>query len=271
MPEATINGVRIYHELHGSTGEPIVFVHGYTGDITDWRPQVAEFSPTHRVLVLDHRGHGRSEAPKDRDSYTIEAMAGDVEALVAHVGFDRYHLVGHSMGGAVSQEIALRSPGRLMSLTIEDSGDTFSLGRSETVTAWIKKRMELAETQGMAVASQVVSSIPPPPHSTPERQRETAERLAAMSVDGFIGAWQALNRWKGTRDRLPDIRTPTLVIYGELDAGLVAAAKRLAHGIESAELVVIPEAGHSPQYERPELFNQALRRHLERNVGAGAK
>ena len=271
MPDATVNGVRIYHELHGASGEPIVFVHGYTGDITDWRAQIAEFSPTHRVLVLDHRGHGRSEAPKDRDSYTIEAMAGDVEALAAHVGFDHYHLVGHSMGGAVAQEIALRSPGRLISLTIEDSGDSFTLSRNEAVANWLRKRMELADTEGMAAVSKMASSYPPPPHARPERQQETTERLARMSVDGFIGAWNALDRWPGTRDRLHDIHTPTLVIYGELDAGLVAAAKRLAEGIDGAELVVIPEAGHSPQEERPELFNQALRRHIERNAASGAK
>ena len=64
---------------------------------------------------------------------------------------------------------------------------------------------------------------------------------------------------------------PTLVIYGELDAGLIDAARFLAAAIPAATLEMISEAGHSPQFERPELFNAALRRHLERNAGGAAK
>jgi pimeloyl-ACP methyl ester carboxylesterase len=60
------------------------------------------------VLVMDHRGHGCSGAPGGREFYAIESMADDVEALAGCVGFDRYHLVGHSVGGMVAQEIALR-------------------------------------------------------------------------------------------------------------------------------------------------------------------
>ena len=122
MPVEHINGISLYYELHGD-GAPLLLVHGYTGDITDWRFQVAEFSRTHRVLVFDHRGHGRSDAPADRASYTIEQMADDVEAMADRVGFARFHLLGHSMGGAVVQEVALRSPERLLSLTLHDSGN----------------------------------------------------------------------------------------------------------------------------------------------------
>src|SRR4051812_37711570 len=109
MPRVNINGFLMYYELRGLAGEPVVLVHGYGGDVGDFVDQATEFSNTHRVLVMDHRGHGESEGPNDVASYTIKQMADDVEALVAHVGFDRYHLVGHSMGGGVAQEIALRS------------------------------------------------------------------------------------------------------------------------------------------------------------------
>ena len=68
MPIERINGLNLHYELHGGDGEPLVFVHGYTGDVTDWRFQLPEFSRTHRVLVVDNRGHGRSEAPTNRDA-----------------------------------------------------------------------------------------------------------------------------------------------------------------------------------------------------------
>jgi pimeloyl-ACP methyl ester carboxylesterase len=66
---STADGTRLYYERHGDRGEPLVLVHGATGDVTDWRFQIAEFAPTHRVLVMDHRGHGRSDAPSDRAAY----------------------------------------------------------------------------------------------------------------------------------------------------------------------------------------------------------
>jgi len=87
-----------------------------------------------------------------------------------------------------------------------------------------------------------------------------------MSVDGFAGAWDALCNWCGSISRGDRITARTLVIYGELDGVLVPASKSLAEMLPNAELVAIPEAGHSPQFERPALFNAALRRHFARRT-----
>lgn len=273
MPHARINGIDIYFERHGEAGEPLVFVHGYTGDITDWRHQIEPFSKDYQLLIFDDRGHGKSEAPRDRTSYSIEQMADDSEALMAEVGFERYHLLGHSMGGAIAQEIALRSPGRLLSLTLEDTAPLFDLSGNEMLRKMSAARNQIAETQGMGALSQWKSPFPIPPHMSAERQAEVAERLGRMSVDAFIGAQAGLNSWTGAIDRLPSIVAPTLVIVGDLDfAPLIHASKKMAKAIPNAALEVIPETGHSPQYERPELFNAALRRHLERTTaGTSAK
>jgi pimeloyl-ACP methyl ester carboxylesterase len=93
-----------------------------------------------------------------------------------------------------------------------------------------------------------------------ERTEEMRTRMSKMSVDSFIGAWQGLTDWQGTHgERSAGIRTPTLVIYGELDTGfLVDGAKDLGKNIPNARLVNIPEAAHQSQWERPELFNAAL-------------
>ena len=265
MPFAAINDLNLYYELHGDSGEPLVLVHGYTGDITDWRHQIPEFSRTHRVLVLDERGHGQSDAPPDRSAYSIPQMSQDVEALVDRVGFDRYHLLGHSMGGAVVQEIALRSPRKLLSLTLHDTSYLFgNLNADPLVAAWRDRRFHLAETQGMTAVADEEPPMPPPPHMPPERLAETDERLSRMSVDAFIGSWSGLAEWEGTEDRAHKIRTPTLVIYGDVDAPLlIEGSVRLTQLIPGSVVEVIPETGHSPQWERPALFNAALRRFLE--------
>lgn len=271
MPTQRIHDVDLYYEEHGVAGEPLVLVHGYTGDITDWRLQLPDFSRSHRLLIMDHRGHGRSSAPPDRSSYSIEQMSRDVEALVAHVGFERYHLLGHSMGGSITQEIALRSPGRLMSLTLQDTSPTFRL-RGEIVQKYNEMRCALADAKGMAAVAELPSPTPAPPHSSPERQAEMKARLANMAADAFVGAFRGLQEWPGTEDRAKDIPAPTLVICGDLDASaLIKSARWFAKTIPGAALEMIPEAAHSPQYERPDQFNAALRRHLERNMGAGSK
>lgn len=268
MPFATVRGVNLYYELHGESGEPLVLVHGYTGDITDWRHQIPEFSRTHRVLIMDERGHGRSEALADRSVYTIPEMSQDVEALAEEVGFDRFHLLGHSMGGGVVQEIALRSPQKLLSLTLHDTSCRFKMSADPEIAAWWDRRLHLAETQGMAAVAEEEPPFPPPPHMPVERLEETKERLSRISVDAFIGAWDGLNAWEGTEERAQEIKTPTLIIYGDLDAPLlIEGSARLAQLIPGAVVEVIPETAHSPQWERPALFNAALRRFLEQHTG----
>jgi pimeloyl-ACP methyl ester carboxylesterase len=265
MPAATINGVRLYYERHGESGEPLVFVHGYTGDISDWRLQIAEFASDYRVLAMDLRGHGQSEAPVDRQLYTVELMTRDVEELIDLAAFDRFHLVGHSMGGAVAQEIALRWPERLLSLTLEDTAVKFNVPSDDPAFQVRAQRIQTALKGGMAAAA-ALDSGDAPPHMPPERIEETNARLARMSLDAFVGAVQGLLGWEGSETRVSQIMTPTLIIYGELDApALAGSSRRMAKLIPNATLVPVPEASHSPQWERPEIFNATLRRHLETN------
>ena len=216
MPTRTINGVDLYYELDGDSGEPLVLVHGYTGDISDWRHQQREFSRTHRVFALDNRGHGRSSAPTDRSVYTVANMADDAEALIDSLGFERYHLVGHSMGGAIAQEIALRSQPRLLSLTLHATSHSFdldsALDKDPRVKPYLEYRRKLAETEGMRAVVNMPKFTDPPPHQDPERAAEKDERLAGMSPDAFLGAWEGLVAWEGTADRVADIQTPTLVL-----------------------------------------------------------
>lgn len=267
MPHTTINGCSMHYQLHGpEAGEPLVLVHGYTGDVGDWFDQIDEFSRTHRVLVMDHRGHGDSEGPDDIASYTMTQMADDIEAIVSHAGFDRYHLVGHSMGGAVAQEIALRSSAKLMSLTLFGTSSDFKLGKVPALVAWMEARNKLALEQGMAAVAAMPQTLPDPPHMPAGRREYEKARTLRMSVHGLAGGWHALTTWQGSTARIKNIKTPTLLMAGVLEP----AAKSLPfmHAqIAGSTMLIVPEAGHCPQFERPEIFNAALRAHIERNAG----
>jgi pimeloyl-ACP methyl ester carboxylesterase len=269
MPFAAINGLNLNYELHGESGDPLVLVHGYTGDITDWRHQVPAFSPSFRVLIADNRGHGRSDAPGDRSAYTVEQMTADLKALVDELGFERFHLLGHSMGGAIAQEFAIANSERLISLTLHDTTNSFAVvGTNSALAVWRDYRFGVAERDGMRAVSQLTSPFPPPPHMPLDRLEEVKERLAVMSVDAFIGAWDGLVSWQGAETRAAAITAPTLIIYGDIDTQfMIDGSRSLAAVIAGAELAVIPESGHHPQFERPELFNAALGAFLNRVSG----
>ena len=237
MPFAAPHGVRLHYARHGDAGEPIVFVHGFTGNSTDWAHQVEAFAGDHRLLLLDNRGHGASDAPADRDAYSIDDMVADTLGIIDIVGFDRFHLVGHSMGGVIAQEIALGQPGRLLSLTLEDTSH------------WFGDHEEPGGTR---------------PHIPPEEMRIGAERVAKMSRDALAGAWKGLLGWPGTTERARAIALPTLVVYGTRDASrILDGSRKLEALIPGARLVGIEGAGHSPQREQPRVFNDALRRFIE--------
>ena len=266
MPHTTINGFSMHYQLHGpEAGEPLVLVHGYTGDVGDFFDQIDEFSKTHRVLVMDHRGHGDSEGPDDHAGYTILQMADDVEAIAGHAGFDRYHLVGHSMGGAVAQEIALRSGAQLLSLTLFGTSSDFKVGSMPAVVMWMEARNKMALEQGMAAVAAMPQMLPDPPHMPAGRRDYEKARTLRMSPHGLAGGWNACATWAGTADRIKGVATPTLIMAGALEP----AAKTLPlmhEQIAGSTMVIVPEAGHCPQFERPEIFNEALRAHLARNA-----
>src|SRR4030043_482210 len=96
--------------------------------------------------------------------YELHGESGGPLALAEEVGFERFHLLGHSMGGGVVQEIALRSPQKLLSLTLHDTSCRFRMSADPEIAAWWERRLHLAETQGMAAVAEEEPPFPPPPH-----------------------------------------------------------------------------------------------------------
>jgi pimeloyl-ACP methyl ester carboxylesterase len=234
-----INGLAIHFEHHGNAGTPIVFVHGYLGAKEDWKDQVRAFERDHRVLIFDNRGHGASEAPPDEAAYKVEHLAADTEALIDGIGWLDFHLVGHSIGGAVAQEIALRHGSRVRSLILCDTTDWFG---------------DHDQPGGSA------------PYLPPTLAESTARRVEGMSNAALRGTWLGLLRWQGTRNRAQAIGCPTLIVHGARDASrIVEGSERLHALIPNAHIVVIRGAGHSPHRECPREFNAAVKTFLDTN------
>ncbi|WP_408002893.1 alpha/beta hydrolase [Pseudomonas meliae] len=130
----------LHYEEYG-LGEPVLLLHGLGSSCQDWEYQIPALASQYRVIVMDMRGHGRSDKPYGR--YSIQAMSNDVEALIEHLRLGPVHLIGLSMGGMIGFQLAVDQPHLLKSLRIVNSapqvkvrsaGDLWQLARRWTLS-----------------------------------------------------------------------------------------------------------------------------------------
>ncbi len=258
----------------GAGGRPVMLVHGFTAE----KGEVAEIIPRlaargwHSVAP-DLRGHGHSDHPTDAAAYSFEILAEDVLGLADRLGWDRFALVGHSMGGAVAQLVALTHPERLTGLVL---ASTFHGPVPGITMELVQLGRWVVETSGMSgLADALAARRADSEASTAafERMQEArpgyAEQSRARLLATSPDMWMALApRFVDQPDRLDQLAkvtgVPTAVIVGDLDSTMLDDCRRLAATIPGAELIVIPGAGHVPQLEQPEAWEAALVGFLER-------
>ncbi|MEW6568862.1 MAG: alpha/beta hydrolase [Chloroflexota bacterium] len=260
MPIADLDGLALYHELHNPDGgATVALLHGLGSCGDDWPFQLPALAPRYRVLTLDLPGHGRSSLPRPWPSVVDYARA--VLGLLDRLGEPAAHLVGLSLGGAVSLQIALDCPKRVRSLTLVNSFARLRSGPTGTARGML--RLALVCLGPMAwVGRWVAAGLFPRPDQAALRQAAAA-RLASNPRRAYLAALSAAARFD-VRARLGAVGCPTLIVAGDRDQTLPLAAKReLANGIGSARLVVVRDSGHATPLDQPEAFNEVLLSFLE--------
>jgi 3-oxoadipate enol-lactonase len=256
----------------GEGGRPILLLHGFTGakeDFTEWLDRLAGLG--YHAVAPDHRGHGASSKPEGAGAYSFSILAHDAGALVAALGWDRYALLGHSMGGYVAQRMAFSDPGRLLGLVLMDTGH----GALEGVDA---SQAPLAATVALESGMDALADLmagSPSPLDTPAHRRLMEKRpgyaefedrkLRATSPWLYAALLQELLAAPDTLVPLAtmDPTPPTLVIVGEQDTPFLASARRMVEAVPGSVMTTIPDAGHSPQFENPTAWWGALSAFLE--------
>lgn len=250
----------------------VMLVHGFTadaGEVAEVLEPLAERG--WHAVAPDLRGHGRSDHPTDPDAYSFEILATDVLALADDLGWDRFALVGHSMGGAVAQLIALDHPERLTGLVLASTfhgpvpGVTLELVE---LGRWIVRESGMA---GLAAALAARRAENPDSVAAFERLQEarpghaerSRQRLESTSPDMWMALAPRFVTHEDRLDRLAAIDVPTAVIVGELDSTMLEDCRRIAAAIPGAHLTVIPDAGHVPQLEQPDAWWKALSAFLD--------
>jgi pimeloyl-ACP methyl ester carboxylesterase len=264
------DGVELEVVVRGS-GPTLVLVHGFGGAKEDFADHLDPLSSRFEVVTFDHRGHGESDAPDDPAAYTLDRLAADTLAVIDAVGAERAMLLGHSMGGMTVRRVVLRAPERVDALVLMDT----SPGPVPDVDGEILEiGAQLALTDGMDELKRVMDAFQP--LSTPAYERLLAHRPGYQ--DFCDQKWSTLSAvmWatlaREIRDQpeqlaeLARVTVPTLVLVGEQDDPFLEVSGAMAATIPGARLVVIPDAGHSPQFENPTAWLAALEHFLDAAV-----
>lgn len=251
----TRDGVRMDWEGRGKGKPALVFVHCWCGNRNFWRGQIEELARDHQVFVLDLPGHGASG--RNREHYTIEGLGADVAELVLALKLERVILVGHSMGGPVCLAAAARLRGRVVGIVGIDNLHDAERGMSADVIEPMAQRFE----QDFPAAMEASMSGMLPPDVDPEvkawileQALRTDEKAAIELLRGFATL--------DTPRLLREAGVPVRCINSSSSPWKTNLAVNKKYA--DFDAVIIDGVGHFPQLEKPERFNETLKKVLER-------
>jgi len=256
---------------HGD-GTPLLLVHGLAGSWQNWLENIPRFAASRRVVALDLPGFGRSQMPAQRIS--IPGYGRLVAELLETLRISCADVVGHSLGGFISAELAIGVPaviGRLVlvsaaGLTVQEPAAQRRVARMRRAErllafwgAWLATRSDVLAARRRS-RRLVLGLAMYRPDLLPGRL--LAEQLRASGTTGYFDALSALASYP-IRDRLAEIAAPTLVVWGALDRIVpVKDAYEFSRLIPGAQRLIFEQTGHMPMIERPAAFNDALEEFL---------
>ncbi len=259
MPRVRIDSIELQYEISGS-GPPVVFINGLTMDLNGWLLQVEPFGRNYRMVRYDCRGQGGSDRP-DME-YSQEMHAEDLSLLLEKLEIPRAHIIGLSNGGMIAQHFALRYPEKTGALVLVDTCSYVDTLLELIITSWIKS----AEAGGGGLRYDVAL----PYLFSEEFTKKNLERMMALKemnlainpVKSVVSLSKASMR-HDLRERVSEIKAPTLIIAGEEDILVpVKYSRILREEIENSTLAILKNCGHVPPIEKPDEFNRIVMRFL---------
>ncbi|WP_201837083.1 3-oxoadipate enol-lactonase [Microvirga zambiensis] len=259
MAFASINGIVLQHQVVGpSDGPVLVFINSLGSDFRIWQEVVPAFADRFRVVLYDKRGHGLSDAPPA--PYTIDEHADDLLGLLDHLRVDRFSLVGLSVGGLISQRLAVRCPERIQTITL-----CCTAAKIGTPELWAE-RIAGVENDGIEpLADNVLQRwFTPLFHQT--HAAELAgwrNMLVRTPAHGYAGTCAAI-RDADLRSDAGRITIPTLCVAGDQDGSTPPdLVQSTADLIPGARFALIDGAGHIPCIEKPAVLSALIKEHLQ--------
>jgi len=269
MPYATsTDGVRLYFEEAGA-GSPIIFLHEFAADHTNWEPQMRYFSRRHRAIAYSARGYTPSDVPASHEVYTYKHVCADAIATLDHLKIDKAHFVGLSMGSYTSLQVGLTAPQRALSLTLAGVGSGSDLDKLEAWRKQCQANVERYYTVGAAAVAKETREAPSRIPFLLKDPRGHKDFYDALGRHDSKGSGNTMRSFQGGRpsiytmqESLQKMPVPTLIICGDEDDNCVAPSVYLKKHIPASGLAMFPKAGHVLNLEEPSLFNETLDRFI---------
>jgi pimeloyl-ACP methyl ester carboxylesterase len=265
MPHATTDdGVKLYYEESGA-GRALIFVHEYAGDHRSWEPQMRFFSRYYRCIAFSARGYPPSDVPDDPEKYSQARARDDIRAVLDHLGIDRAHVCGLSMGGFAALHFGMAYPDRALSLLVAGCGYGAEPAKREQFREETNATAAQIEQEGMREVAKRYSLGPTRvqfQNKNPRGWKEFADQLAEHSTRGSALTMRGVQARRPSLWELVDgmraIKAPTLVVAGDEDDPCLEPALLMKRNIPSAGLAVMPCSGHTINLEEPDEFNRIL-------------
>ncbi len=266
MPYRTVNGIKIYYEERGQ-GHPLMLINGLAFPMDLWFAQMEALSRDFRVIALDNRGIGRSDMP-DED-YSIAMMASDAAGLLRSLGIDKSHIAGLSMGGYISQEIALSYPEMVDKLIlVATSMGGFRAGELGK-PFWQKTSAAI-----MGKPTREVYHIDLTLMTAPEfagKHPDIIEKAVALRMQNpqplhaFVRQYSACSVFDNNK-RTPDITQPTQIILGKDDPIFpIELAEDFRKALPKAKMIIYENCGHAILLEKADQLSVDIQEFLKTN------
>jgi pimeloyl-ACP methyl ester carboxylesterase len=269
MPIAEVNGQKLHYEIHGE-GEPLLCVMGLGADSTAWMLQLPAFAERYRMIVFDNRDVGQSSYAEG--DYRITDMAQDALALADQLELDSFHLLGVSMGGAISQELALSVPDRIKTLTLAVTWARS--GRYAELNTRLLGRLMANATREEQIDSAMLLLFTEEFFEQPGAYEFAHNMLMAnpnpQAPEAFVRQVNACAT-HNTLDRLGGLKMPTHVIGAARDTLVpVWKSEEIAAVMPEAKLSIVEGAAHGLQIESAQNFNELVLDFIGAQSGAVA-
>ncbi|MCM2982802.1 2-succinyl-6-hydroxy-2,4-cyclohexadiene-1-carboxylate synthase [Niallia circulans] len=249
-----------YHVTVEGEGEPLLLLHGFTGDSGTWMPFIPLWKKNYTVITVDIIGHGKTDSPEEIKKYTMQESVTHLRALIDHLQLASVYLLGYSMGGRLALAYGMNYPGTVKKLILESSSPGLKtdlerkqrriqdekLGDSileQGIINFVKKWEEIPLFESQKMLSEAAKEAI-------RKQRLAnnpvglANSLRGMGTGAQNSYWSSLSR----------LSIDTLLITGELDQKFCQIAEEMVDCNKKIKHLTINDAGHAIHVEKPEIF-----------------
>jgi pimeloyl-ACP methyl ester carboxylesterase len=260
-----VGELELAYDVEGE-GEPVLLLMGLGGDRQGWDLVRPELARRHRLVLFDNRDAGESD--EARGAYGLAEMAADALALMDHLGIERFHVLGASMGGAIAQHLALQAPTRVASLVLAATWGRTDGFLAAILGSWRVQVERLEPEVFLAGVMPWAFTYRAFQHPSPELLAFQEARRARGTLLRSVAAYQRqvdACLAHDTLGLLPMLRTPALLLAGEDDILTPARyARAVAASLAGAEVALVPASGHACFLETPKPFADRVLRFLAR-------